>query len=129
MAAQGVGGFGFSDAAQRVSDAVGRQLANHGAAAYFRWVAVRLADGSSDGVLYDARADAHRHQFSPERCAYVQIPPTGMNAREAESYLRFARFAYDTGYRMPDPETPEPIMPLRREAMSPILRSPRYASN
>lgn len=123
------GGYGFSDAARRVADAVQGHLARSGASAYFRWISVALADGRSDGVLYDRRAEAHRHQPSPERCAYIQIPPTGMNPREAEAVLRWARFAYDNGYRMPDPETPEPIMPLRREALSPILRSPRYASN
>jgi len=124
--AQRPGGFGYSDAAKRVCDAIQTHLAALGSGAYFRWVAVRLADGTSDGVLYDTRADAISHQLHESLCAYYQIPPTGISPREAEAMLRYSRFAYDNGYRLPDPETPEPIMPLRREEIARLTGGIRY---
>lgn len=116
-------GFGFSDAAKRMADQVSLHIAALGNDAFFRWVAIRLADGGSDGTLYDTRADAVRHQSDERLCTYVMVPPTGMTPREADAVLRFTRFAYDNGYRITSPEDPEPIMPLRNEALSALTRS------
>lgn len=77
-----------------------------------KWCAIRLADGGSDGVVYDTRADAVRHQFWEQLCCYVLIPPGGMQPIEAASYLNYHRQLYDAGFRLPDPEVGMPYMPL-----------------
>ena len=94
----------YSDAARHASDAVQLQLAVNGHHAIGKWVAIRLADGKSDGTLYDTKADAVRHQLHEFICAYVCIPPGGMPVPEAEVYLRAMRQLYDAGYRMADPD-------------------------
>jgi hypothetical protein len=118
-------GFGFSDSAKRMADAVNFHLLVEGFAATGRWVAIRLSDGGSDGTLYDRRCDAVRHQLDERLCTYVQVPGNTMTPREADAVLRFSRFAYDSGYRITSPEDPEPIMPVRHEELSRIVRSGR----
>jgi hypothetical protein len=106
----------YSDAARRCSDIVNTHLVANRANAG-KWVAIRLSDGGSDGVLYDTRPDAIRHQLHETQCAYVCIPPTGMPPKDAEAFLAFNRKLYDAGFRMPDPVQPnrEIIMPTRIE--------------
>jgi hypothetical protein len=106
--------FGFSDEARRMADEVNLHVAALGHAASRKWVAIRLSDGGSDGVLYDTRRDAIVHQVHEKQCCYVRLPPFGqtMNYREAESYLTFHRSIYDAGYRLQDPDDPQPIKPL-----------------
>ncbi len=93
----------YSDAARRLSDTVTTHLVAHGFSASGQWIAARLSDGGSDGVLYPDKATAVRHQLHEFQCAYVCITPDGMSPREAEIYLAFNRKLYDNGYRMPDP--------------------------
>ena len=94
-----------SDAAKRAADMVNLHLfANPGGGAVRRWVAVALADGRSDQVLYDSKRDAVRHQHHNEQLyAFICISPGGMSVCEAESFLRWNRLAYDAGFRLPDP--------------------------
>lgn len=69
------------------------------------WIACRLSDGSSDQVLYVTRREAVIHQHHNEQLyAFVQIRPHSMSICEAASFLRFARMAYDAGFRMTDPQ-------------------------
>lgn len=72
------------------------------------WIAVRLSDGGTDGVMYDSRADAVRHQQHETQCAYLSLraAPAGMPVNEAHAYLKFHRYAYDAGYVFTDPERP-----------------------
>lgn len=72
------------------------------------WIAVRLSDGSTDGVLYDSRRDAVRHQAHETQCAYLSLraAPGGMQVQEAYAFLRFAREAYDAGFTFVDPDHP-----------------------
>lgn len=93
-----------SDSAKRASDAVNLHLAAQGFAAFRKWVAVRLLDGKSDGVLYDTRREAVRHQFDEQLCAYVCLPPTRMSPCSAEAFLKFTRDAYSSGFRLTDPD-------------------------
>lgn len=93
-----------SDAAKRASDAVNLHLGALGFEAARKWVAIRLSDGRSDGVLYDTRRDAVTHQAHEQLCAYVCITPSGMSVCSAESYLAFHRKAYDAGMRLTDPD-------------------------
>ena len=65
-----------------------------------RWVAIRLADGDSDGVVYDTRQAAMEHQFHPLMCLYHKItlgeapgPPA------CDVMLWYIRKAYDGGHR------------------------------
>lgn len=99
----------YSDAARRCADNV--TLASI-AKCFGRWLAIRLSDGGYDGVIYDHRADAVRHQLHEKQCAYVKIPPGGMTPREAEAFLGYHRALYDAGFRLPDPEFAMPMMPL-----------------
>ena len=109
-----VGAFGFGDEARRACDQVNLHIAALGHESYGKWVAIRLSDGGSDGVLYDTRPDAIRHQLHEQLCAYFCIPPFGsmLTPREAEAFLSYARSLYDAGYRIPDPTAPAPITPL-----------------
>lgn len=71
-----------------------------------KWLAFRLNDGSSDGVLYDTRKDAVKHQFDERRCAYFSFRNClgGTNARDMAIFLNFCREAYDAGFRLIDPD-------------------------
>lgn len=93
-----------SDAARRCSDAVNLHLVALGNEAVRKWVAVRLADGSSDGELYDFKRDAVRHQPHEQVCAYVSVAPGGMSPCAAESYLATHRKLYEAGFRLADPD-------------------------
>lgn len=102
----GLAGYGMahSDAAQACADAVNLHRTAIGADAIGRVVAVRLADGTSDGTLYDSRSDAIRHQLHEQMCAYVHVAPGGMTVCQAESYMAFVRSSYDAGMRLVDPD-------------------------
>ncbi len=107
--------FGFDDASKRCAD----QVNLHAVAGGFgRWVAIRLSDGGSDGVLYDTRRDAIRHQLHETLCAYIVVPLIGMQYREAQAVLHVHRKTYDQGHRMADPEgrQAEPMIPIREES-------------
>ena len=101
----------YSDAAHRCSDIItlAAITGNTG-----KWVAIRMCDGGSDHVLYDTRADAVRHQFHEQLCAYVKVVPSGMSPMEADAYLDYPRQLYDAGFRLPDPEFQPPLMPLTK---------------
>lgn len=93
-----------SDEGRRCSEAVNLHLESLGAEAIGKWVAIRLSDGGSDGILYDKKADAVRFQLHEFQCAYVCIPPGGMPPNEADVYLRVHRQMYDAGVRFADPD-------------------------
>jgi hypothetical protein len=98
-------------AARRLADAVNEQLLRHGAEAHGKYVAVKLADGSSDGVLYDTRRDATRHQSDPW-CFYVKVQVGGIQPREAWTVLVYARKAKERGIVFTEEEV---ILPQRLE--------------
>jgi hypothetical protein len=104
--------YGIVDAAKRCSDIVNLHALVH--SSWMKWVAIRLNDGGSDGVLYDTRADAIRHQYYEEYCAYVCIPPSGMTQSDAREWLSFNRALYDAGWHLADPEQAN-ISPVRME--------------
>jgi hypothetical protein len=98
-------------AAQRLCDAVNLQLQVHGAEAHGKYVAVKLADGRGDGVLYDTRRDATRHQSDPW-CFYVKVNVGGIQPREAWTVLMYARQAKRAGIVFTEEEV---ILPHRLE--------------
>ena len=111
-----MGPFGLipSDAARRAADQINLHVSALGHESFRKYVAIRLSDGGSDGVLYDTRRDAIRHQLHEQQCAYFRIPPFGEMAKphEMESYLTTVRSLYDAGRRLQDPDDPEIIRPL-----------------
>lgn len=73
------------------------------------WVAIRLSDGGSDGVMYDTKREAVRHQLHESTCAYFcfRTAPNGFSSKkDAAVFLAYHRAAYDAGFRLPDPDDP-----------------------
>lgn len=68
------------------------------------WMAFRLSDGSSDGTLYDTRADAVRHQLHETLCAYfcMRQAQNGVRPKDCQLFLDVHRQIYDAGGRMAD---------------------------
>lgn len=99
------------DAARRMADAVNLHMLAMVAENRDRpgYVAIRLEDGRSpDGVLYDTRKDAARHQPDPKNF-YVKVGKMSMGAKEAVTVLKFARMALQSGivFAEEDPQVPQ----------------------
>lgn len=109
------------DAARRMRDAVNLHVAAARASREDRvrppYVAIDLADGTSDGVLYDSRPDAVRHQKSDYRF-YVKVGAVEMAEREALVVLMYARRAYKAGYVFAEEE---PLLGHRLELAAPFI--------
>lgn len=94
----------YSDEARRAADTLNLHVAG---GAGGRWVAIRLSDGGSDGVTYDTRAEAIRHQLHESQCAYMRV--SSATPAETATFLAYNRQAYDAGYRLPDPDDEQPL--------------------
>lgn len=92
----------YSDASRRATDAMLLHVLadphNGG-----RWMAIRLADGETDGTTYATKGEAYRYQDDPTRCCYARIHNT-VTYREMSTFLNYNRQLYDEGFRMPDPD-------------------------
>ena len=118
------------DAAKRLSDIINSLVVVYPLDVLTHsWIAVRLSDGGYDGVLYDSRRDAVRHQKYEKECAYVQLTAVmgGMPVKEAFAFLDYYRGVYATpGASLPDPEAPnggtDLITPLTIEDMRSAIR-------
>jgi hypothetical protein len=89
-----------------------------------KWVALRLEDGSSDGIPYDTRRDAIRHQLHEQLCCYVKVPPDGMPSSDALRFILMNRALYAKGFRLADPESEsEPIYPMTNEDIMSIIEA------
>lgn len=106
---------------QRISDVINQTIADHGWwDIRHKFMAFALADGKSDGVLYDTKKDAVRHQHNNEKnfvfIAFRQLAG-GARPRDCAIMVKFNRDLYARGYRMPDPDAvnggPTPIMTTR----------------
>jgi hypothetical protein len=89
------------------------------------YVAIRLIDGGSDGVMYDSKQAAVRHQLHEMSCAYFSFrtSPNGFSSpRDAAVFLLWHRVAYDNGFRLPDPDDrhggQDLVMPDMREHLT-----------
>jgi hypothetical protein len=71
-----------------------------------KWIAFRLSDGGSDGVLYDSKRDAVRHQSDEFLCFYQSMRNMmgGANERDMAIFIKWNRDAYNAGFRLPDPD-------------------------
>lgn len=113
-----------SEAGKRMADIVNGKLAAHPFDELkSSWMAFKLFDGSSDGNLYDSKADAVRHQLDEFSCAYMCLRNLlgGVTARDATLFIEFNRRAYDAGFRMSDPQ--DIITPTTREHLVPKYRT------
>jgi hypothetical protein len=110
----------YPDEAKRMADVISLHML---AGQMGKWCAIRLSDGGSDGVAYDTRADAIRHQLHESLCCYVPIFADRADPDKAWAALRFARWAYDNGMRIFDHTDPDPVMPIRSESLAALLRT------
>lgn len=97
--------FGHADSARRMADTINLHWTIQQWGAIGKWVAIRLSDGGSDGVLYDKKREAVRHQLHEYQCAYVRIIRDQMSVCEAHTFLEVSRRAYDAGFRLSDPDS------------------------
>jgi hypothetical protein len=87
-----------------------------------KWVALRLEDGSSDGIPYDTRRDAIVHQLHEQQCCYIKVTPDGITPPDALRFILLNRALYSAGFRIADPDMPgEPIYPERLEDILPWI--------
>jgi hypothetical protein len=77
----------WRDKGQRCSDIVKQHLLDDPETARVSWVAIRLSDGGSDGVLYPTKLTAVMYQLHETQCAYLRVLPTGIPPKEATSFL------------------------------------------
>jgi len=110
------------DAAKRLSDIVNNICISQPLDVVLRtWLAISLADGSSDGTLYESRLSAVQHQYHETQCAYLCLKeaPHGMPVKDAYVFLKFHRDAYKAGMRLTDPDKDnggyDLRMPIARE--------------
>jgi len=106
----------ITDAGKRMSDRINLMTITHPWDALKNgWMAFRLADGDSDGTLYDSRADAVSHQLHEKLCAYFFMRNAlgGVNARDCQLYLNLHRHVYDNGGDMAEPAAPSLILSTR----------------
>lgn len=97
----------ITDAGKRASEVIRLHILAGKAG---RWAAIRLSDGGSDGIAYDQRSDAIRHQLHESQCAYVKIPQDDMSPAAASSFITVNRRLYDAGYRLTDPDDDREIV-------------------
>jgi hypothetical protein len=103
-----LGDGSHDDAAKRAADAYNLHRIAGGDAAIGKVIAVKLADGTSDGVAYANKSEAVAHQRHNERyCMFVRIRATSMTVCEAASLLRSARMCYDLGAAQADRDHPK----------------------
>lgn len=115
------------DIGRRVSDAMHLHIL---AGSVGEWMAVRLSDGSSDGIAYPDRATAIRHQLHEQQCAYLRVTLDGIKPADAYRFVEINRALYDRGYRLADPDMPgEPIYPQTVEELTAAIRELRRARN
>lgn len=87
----------YSDAARRISDTITLHLLADGDGNHLKWLAFKLSDGTSDGVVYDDPVAAADHQLHYKQCAYIQIHRGGMSAKAAAVMLTYYRKVYEAG--------------------------------
>lgn len=85
-----------------------------------RFMAVRLSDGGSDGMIYESQADAVRHQTGNQNYyLYVRIMPERLSNRSCDVMLWYGRIRHDRGYRPAGAhEGSRLILPMRLEDLN-----------
>lgn len=86
-----------TDPAKRMSDILTLHTLADRAGNRGRWVAIRLSDGGSDGVVYDNVSDAAWAQLHYRQCAYVMLRDAVPGPKECDVVLAYHRRVYDAG--------------------------------
>lgn len=103
-----------TEAGKRAADIIAQHIADNGLVNCIGWwVAIRLSDGGSDGVMYDTRDTCVKFQLHETQCAYIQIQPDTGNPREISRYLQICRGLYDQGLKLSDPHN-DPVATIHR---------------
>jgi hypothetical protein len=93
-----------SDEAKRIADA----MTLHSIAGQAgRWASFRMSDGGEvqRHAAYASRIEAVRAaRWDRDTTVYLEISPDGMEPKEAQAFLSYARFLHAQGWRLPDPE-------------------------
>jgi hypothetical protein len=107
----------YSDDAKRISS----EMTMHSlAGAAGHWACFKLQDGTPAGhTAYPTRIEAAlAMRWDRDNVIYLQITPDGMQPKEADAFLKYARFLHDQGWRMPSPD-------FDYDAGTPALKSDR----
>lgn len=107
-----------TDSGKRLSDAINVILVGNSLDEIAHsWIAVALADGSTNYTLYPSRQDAINHQANEFHFTYLCLRNClgGMSAKDAQLWLDVHREAYDHGLRLSDPDSPDMILPQAKE--------------
>lgn len=97
--------IGHTDAAKRIADHYNLHRIGAGDQAIGKWFAATMADGLSDGVLYDTKRDAVKHQHHDEQYyTFIKIAPHSMKVCDAEVMLKTTRQLFDSGIKLADPD-------------------------
>lgn len=118
------------DAAARMRDAINLHVATGNMGFRERhlcWVAIRLADGRSDGELYESRADAVRHTTNREKgWFYAKVGADSMGERESIIVLQQARQAFSKGVIFAEEQV---VTPMLSELLVPFIPRTIHALN
>lgn len=118
------------DSAKRMADAVNLHvvaLALGVRERHLCWVAINLADGRSDGNLYESRRDAVRHTTNkPGGWFYPKVGEEKMSEREAIIVLQMARQAYASGIVFAEEDV---MVPHLAELAAPFIPNTLAALN
>lgn len=91
-----------SDAGKRIADTLTNRITFQPWAPG-KFMAFALADGASDGVLYDTRADAVKHHRNKEQhYMFLVVRPEPMKPEEADELIVIHRKLHAAGMRMTD---------------------------
>ena len=95
-----------TDAAKRMADTINLKIISHTWDELVNgYMAFKLADGTSDNVLYDSHAVAARHTDETQ-CGYFcfRSGMGGVNAKDCQILLNVWRAAHDAGIPMAEPD-------------------------
>lgn len=109
----------YSDEAKRISEAMTLHTL---AGSKGKWASFRLSDGHEvqRATAYDTRIQAVlAARWDRDTTLYLQVTPDGMEPKEAEAFLKYARFLHSQGWRLPSPD-------FDYDAGMPALAGDRY---
>lgn len=92
-----------SDDARRIADAMTLHSIAGNAG---RWASFRMSDGRevNTHAAYATRVEAVAFaRWDRDTTVYLEISPDGMQPKEAQAFLDYARFLHSQGWRLPDP--------------------------
>lgn len=93
-----------TDEARRIADA----MTLHSIAGQAgQWASFRMSDGREvhRGAAYPSRiAAVIAARWDRDTTVYLEISPDGMEPKEAQAFLSYARYLHSRGWRLPSPD-------------------------